>query len=125
MFSETIVVGRVGRDAEVRDTAAGKVCTFSVAASVGRDKTIWYKVTTWNKLAENDAQYVKKGMLVLVRGQLQADANGQPRTYEKDGVVKSAGFELTAYETRYLTRVQVEAGDSAQPSLENEEEIPF
>lgn len=125
MKFEALVVGTVGRDAEVTETSGGKkVAKYSVATRAGKDKTTWVNVSTWNKQAELDGQYVKKGMIISVRGPVQADENGKPRTYtNKEGEVKVSGFEVTGYEVLYLSRVQP-AEDASQPGLQ-EEEIPF
>lgn len=88
-YNKIVIVGRVGRDPELKAIPSGsKVCTFSVATSrVWKDKeeekheeTEWHNVVFWNKPAELIARYIKKGSLILVEGRVQT------RTYEKDGV---------------------------------------
>lgn len=101
------IIGTVGRDAESKQVNGQTVTTFSVATKPKKDVTAWVKVTTWGKRAENDAQYVKKGMLVFVEGTPDFDAeSGKPRIYTaKDGTVKSSGFEMTGNDVKYLSRV--------------------
>ena len=60
--------GRIGRDAELRFTAAGDaVCSVPVAVDYGRKgqdgkkPTQWYEVTLWGKQAEGLAEYLTKG----------------------------------------------------------------
>jgi single-strand DNA-binding protein len=121
----TSIIGNVGRDAEFRTTQNGQsVCSYSVAVNGGKDKTVWVKVTSWGKRAEIDAQYIKKGMTVAVDGILNSDENGNPRVYEKDGVTKSAGFELTAHSVLFLSKVQPQEA-STQVNFDEIEEIPF
>ena len=88
-FNKIIILGRVGRDPELKAIPSGsQVCTFSLATSrVWKDKdgenqeqTEWHNVVFWNKPAEIISRYVKKGALLLVEGRVQT------RTYEKDGV---------------------------------------
>lgn len=88
-LNRIIIVGRVGRDPELKATPAGhNVCTFSLATSrVWKDsngekqeETEWHNVVFWNKPAEIIAQYVKKGSLLLVEGRVKT------RTYDKDEV---------------------------------------
>ena len=83
MYQTTIVVGHVGRDPEMRYTQSGvPVTSFSVATTrrwtsasgEQQEKTTWFRVTCWRKLAELTAQYVKKGRLVLVEGDIEASA---------------------------------------------------
>ena len=100
MYQYTVIVGNVGRDPEMRYTPGGTaVCDFSVAVNRRwtdkqtnemREKTTWFRVTCWNRLAETVNQYVYKGMRVLVAGEVDASAwvdnEGNPR----------ATLELTA-----------------------------
>jgi len=99
-WSQTIIVGNVGRDVNFKYTQSGvPVADFSVAVTRkfgGKDgaerqeKTTWYKVTCWRNLAEIANQYVRKGMQVMVVGQTEVssylDKSGQP----------AASLELTA-----------------------------
>ena len=92
MFSKTIIVGHLGRDPELRYTSGGQpVCSFSVATSRSwtdqsgqpQEKTTWFRVTAWGKLGELCNQYLTKGRLVLVEGEVDASAwsaqTGEPR----------------------------------------------
>jgi len=138
MFHQLIVVGNVGRDPEMRFTPSGQaVCSFSVATSrkytSGNgetvEETIWFRVSTWGKLAETCNQYVKKGTKVLVEGRLQADkATGSPRIYKKGDGEAAASFEITANTVRFLSaRGAGESTASAQEvnALPQEDDIPF
>ena len=136
MYQQTTVIGFVGQDATMRYTQSGTAVTsFSVATSrkwTGADgqrqeETTWFKVTTWNKLAANLGEFVKKGSQVMVVGEMQApkiwtDRDGNPR----------ADLELTARTVKFLgSKPSVDASDSraahyAGPSsLKEEEEVPF
>ncbi len=83
MYQKTIVVGHLGRDPEMRYTPTGTpVTSFSIATSrkwtnqngESQEKTTWFRVTCWQKTAELAAQYLKKGRLVLVEGDIDAQA---------------------------------------------------
>lgn len=83
MFEKHIIVGNLGRDPEMRYTPSGvPVTDFSVAVSRRYtradgervEKTTWYKIVAWRKLAEICAQYLTKGRPVLVEGDLAAEA---------------------------------------------------
>lgn len=75
-----ILVGRLGRDAEVKYvTSRTAVCSFSLAVNekIRRGKgyegvTTWLRVACWDKVAEQ-AGNLKKGELVLVEGALRTD----------------------------------------------------
>jgi single-strand DNA-binding protein len=90
MYQQLTLIGNLGRDPEMRYTPTGvPVTNFSIAVSrswVGQDgrrqeKTLWFRVTAWRKLAETASQYLTKGSKVLVVGELEA-----PTTYtDRDG----------------------------------------
>ena len=104
MFHKIIIVGRLGADPEQKYTADGKaVTTFSVAASNRKDETTWFRVSTWDKQAETCNQYLHKGSKVLVEGALKADAQGNPRTYERKDGTWGASFEVTASAVKFLS----------------------
>lgn len=107
MYQKYTIIGNATRDAEERLTAQGKpVTTFTVAVNDRygeKDQVLWINVTTWGKLAEITAKYVKKGKLVLVEGRLKPDSSGNPTTFtRKDGSV-GASYEMTADNVRFLT----------------------
>ena len=69
-----MVIGNLGRDAELKTVSGGKVvCNFSVAAEgrTGKDKvTTWVRCALWGVRGEKVAQYLKKGTCVAVDGSL-------------------------------------------------------
>jgi len=80
MVNKAIIVGRLGRDPEIRYTNSGTpVASFSVATDerwTGQDgskqsKTEWHNIVAWSRLAEICEQYLKKGKLVYIEGRLQ------------------------------------------------------
>jgi single-strand DNA-binding protein len=142
MYHTIIIVGNVGRDAEMRYTPSGAaVASFSVAtnrqytASSGEQvkETIWFRVSAWGRQAEVCNQYVKKGMKVLVEGRLTADQDtGGPRIWTGQDGSARASFEITAATVRFLSSRgeyepsstgsgQMDAGDMLPP----EDDIPF
>lgn len=67
------VCGNLGRDAELRDTRAGSVLSFSVASSQGKrgeETTTWVRCSLFGKRAEALAQYLTKGTRVAVAGSM-------------------------------------------------------
>ena len=105
MYQKTIVVGHLGRDPEMRYTQSGvPVTSFSVATTrkwssasgEQQEKTTWFRVTCWRKLAELTAQYLKKGRLVLVEGDIEASA-----FTDREGSAR-ASLELTATNIKFL-----------------------
>ncbi len=141
MYHTLIIVGNVGRDPEMRYTPSGAAVTsFSVATSrqytsnsgAPVKETVWFRVTTWGKLAETCNQYVKKGSKVLVEGHLTADpATGGPKVWTpKDGTGPRASFEVNANTVRFLSaRGEADGGGGGDMGGNftgaPEEDIPF
>ncbi len=140
MYHTIILVGNLGRDPEMRYTPSGQAVTnFSVATNrqyTGSDgqlvkETIWFRVSTWGKVAENCNQFLKRGSKVLVEGRLVPDANtGGPRVWKRQDGTPSASFEVSASTVRFLTArgedesMAAPAGEGpGQPS--EGDDIPF
>ncbi len=138
MFHTIIIAGNLGREPEMRYTPSGQaVCNFSLATNrqyTGSDgqsvkETIWFRISTWGKLAETCNQYLHKGSKVLVEGRLVADAaTGSPRVYTRQDGTSASSFEVSAGTVRFLsTRGEEESGTSytaSEPS-EGGDDIPF
>ena len=104
MYQKLIIIGNLGKEPEMKYTTDGKaVTTFSVAASNRKDETVWYRITTWDKQAETCNKYLHKGSKVLVEGALKADAQGNPRTYERKDGGWGASFEVVASSVKFLS----------------------
>jgi single-strand DNA-binding protein len=80
--NKVILVGNLGRDAEVRYTPGGAaVARFSIATTeVWNDKsgqrqerTEWHNIDLWGKQAESLSEYLVKGKQVYIEGRLQTD----------------------------------------------------
>lgn len=86
--NQIILVGNVGRDPDVRTTAAGtKVARLSLATSrrAPRDggfeeRTEWHRLTLWGQLAQLAEDYIRKGDRLYVNGRLEYGS------FEKNGV---------------------------------------
>lgn len=126
-----LLIGRVGGDPEMRFTPDGTAVTsFSVAANRNirqpdgnfKEETEWFRVSAWRKLAETCNQFLVKGKLVYVEGNLRT------RMYDgKDGQ-RRVSLDVNADKVLFLDRqgaaplppeVNVEEGD-IEP-----EDIPF
>ncbi len=94
--NKAILVGNLGRDAEMRFTAGGTpVATVSLATTERftdregqkREDTQWHRVVIWGKTAESLHEYLTKGKQIYVEGRIQTrewtDKEGKPaRTTE-------------------------------------------
>ena len=89
--------GRLGADPEMRYVQSGTAVTnFRMAVQLAKEKTLWFDVTAWGKLAETANQYLEKGSRVAVSGRLDVDEwegrDGTRRTTQK----------IVANEVRFL-----------------------
>jgi len=127
MYHTIIIVGNVGRDPEMRYTPSGSAVTsFSVAVSDGfgeKKKTIWFRVSAWEKLAETCNNYLKKGSRVLIEGRLSANENGNPKIFNRQDGTATASFEVTANVVRFLSSRPEESDDMG--GIDDGSEIPF
>ncbi|TXH24122.1 MAG: single-stranded DNA-binding protein [Cyclobacteriaceae bacterium] len=90
--NKVILVGRLGKDPEVRNLENGAtVANFTMATSeTYRDKTTgerkeiteWHNVVLWRGLADIAAKYLHKGDQVYIEGKLRT------RSWEKEGVTR-------------------------------------
>ncbi len=75
-MNTVVIVGRVGRDAEIRYFESGKSkASFSVASNRWDSKSKsevpdWFNIEVWDKQAEFAGEYVKKGQLIAVEGRI-------------------------------------------------------
>ncbi len=136
MFHTLILVGNLGRDPEMRYTPSGQpVTSFSVATNRQYTnangelvkETLWFRVTTWGKLAETCNQYLRKGSKVLIEGRLTADPRtGGPRIWNGQDGQPRASFEVTAQTVRFLSaRGEEEGGAEVPGEAVSDEDIPF
>jgi single-strand DNA-binding protein len=90
--NKVILVGNLGRDAELRYTPGGApVATLNLAttevwndkAGQRQEKTEWHRVILWGKSAESLSEYLVKGKQIYVEGKLQTrqwdDKDGNKR----------------------------------------------
>ena len=118
--NKCILVGNLGRDAEIRNTASGMQIASLRLATTDRQKnqagewtdhTEWHSVVCFGKLAELMDRFGKKGKQLYVEGRIQT------REYtDKDGN-KRWSTEVIANEIRLLGGVRDDAqGQSSAPS---------
>lgn len=105
MYNKVILIGYVGKDAELRETTGGKrVAGFTLATSEkakGEARTAWHTIVCWEKLAEIAGEYVKKGKLVMVEGRIEYGS------YEKEGETHYK-TEIVADTLKLLTKKEEE-----------------
>ena len=92
MLNHIVIMGRLGRNPELRHTQSGTpVANFSLAVdrdfkdkNTGERQTDWINVVAWRSTGEFAARYLSKGRMAVVDGRLQVrdwtDKEGNRRT---------------------------------------------
>lgn len=113
-INKVILVGRLGRDPEVRYTPDGRaIANFSIATSdewkdkntgEKKERTEWHRIVVFGKMGEICGQYLNKGRQVYIEGRLQT------RSWEKDGVTRYT-TEIVANDVQFLGDRNQQASD--------------
>ena len=134
MYQRLTIVGRLGRDPEMRYTPQGTAVTsFSVAtdrtwtdqSGQKQERTTWFRVSVWGKQAESCNQYLAKGRMVLVEGELS-----EPQVYQRRDGEWAASLDVRASNVRFLGGADSTSATQARASEPNDsdlgdEQIPF
>lgn len=103
--NKVILVGRLGKDPEVRYMPNGDaVANFSIATSeqwkdkagAKQEKTEWHNITMYRRLAEIAGDYLKKGQEVYIEGKIQS------RKYTGKDDVERTAYEIIASEMKMI-----------------------
>jgi single-strand DNA-binding protein len=127
-LNKVLLIGRLGRDPEMRYTPSGKpVTTFSIATSRSwntadgdkHSETEWFNIVAWGSLAEICKQFLTKNRLVYIEGRLQT------RHWEDNDGNKRTSTEIVANEMIMLD--EKKDGNNGQVEVEEmtEDEYPF
>ena len=127
-INSVTLVGRAGRDPEVRYFESGTVVanlTMAVSRRNRNDEPDWFNLEIWGKQAQVAADYVKKGSLIGVTGSFKLDSWKDRNTGENRNkpVVRVDRLELlgSKKDSEYNS-FQRNNSYNQQPS---EEDIPF
>ena len=137
--NKVILVGRLGKDPEVRKMNNGdSVVNMSVATSESwrdkntgekREKTEWIRVVIFNDhLAKIAGDYLKKGSQVYVEGQLQTrkwtDQSGQEK-YSTEVVIQRFRGDLTLLDGKSEAGSSQQSSGSASYDDDLNDDVPF
>ncbi len=142
--NKVILVGRLGKDPEVRNLENGaSVANFTLATSESyKDKTTgekkeiteWHNIVLWRGLAEVAAKYLHKGDMIYVEGRLRT------RSWEKENITRYTteviGDNMTMLSTRrdgapsteYKPAATVQpnpAPTESRASMDSSDDLPF
>ena len=140
--NRVILIGRLGKDPEIRSTPSGtSVAKFSLAtderwtdkSGEKQERTEWHNITAWGKLAEICGQYLRKGKLVYIDGSIRTDSWDDKETGQK-----KYRTEIVANNMQMLDKKGDDEGGSyagarkstasataGAPQMEDDEEVPF
>jgi single-strand DNA-binding protein len=137
MVNKVILIGRLGKDPEVRYMPDGTMVTNFILATDEQwkdkngekvQKTEWHKIVTYRKLAEICGNYLVKGKLVFIEGRIQT------RSWDDKDGVKHYTTEIIAGNMQMLdskgqNKTSESSSDSAPDSFNNGsapvDDVPF
>ena len=118
-MNKVFLMGNLGSDPELRYTPKGDpVANFSIAINSvynEQDRTDWFRVTAWGKVAESCAQYLTKGSKVFVEGRLRENK------WEDNEGNERRTVEVTASNVQFLDPKPVQN----EGAKVDEDDIPF
>jgi single-strand DNA-binding protein len=118
-INKVILIGRLGKDPEVKYTNSGTpVAKFSLATDeVFKDRTgeqqrrtEWHNIVAWNKLAEICGEYLTKGKQVYIEGSIRS------RQWEDQSGNKRTAYDIVARDMKMLgSKADSERSMAASP----------
>jgi single-strand DNA-binding protein len=143
MINKVILVGRLGKDPEMRSTPGGQtVAKFTMAtderytdkSGEKQERTEWHNIVAWGKLAEICGQYLRKGKLIYIEGSIRTDSWEDKETKQKRYRTEINAGTMKMLEKRgddeggggYSgARRQAPVAAGAPAEMEDDDEVPF
>lgn len=128
------VLGKLGKDVEVKSVNGTTLAKFSIAENVGfgdKQVTIWYDVSLWGKQAESKLiDYLNKGTQVHISGEFsQREYNGKQYNEIRVYDLKLCGGKQEAQpqqQSSYTPKQPTYAKNpQAQPPADLDTDLPF
>ena len=147
--NKVILIGRLGKDPEIRSTPQGTtVAKFTMATDERftdrngekQERTEWHNFVAWAKLAEICGQYLKKGKLVYIEGSIRTDSWDDKETGVKKYRTKIVANTMQMLDKkgddegggysggggyRKAAPAAAPAGGGRGPEIEDDDEVPF
>jgi len=134
--NKVILVGRLGRDPEIKDAKGVSIANFSIATSESwkddsgekQERTEWHNIVAFRKTAELCGKYLKKGQECYIEGKIET------RSWDdKETGAKRYKTEIIAQNVQFLGggRKDVASADidgviiNDAPAIDSTESIPF
>ena len=149
--NRVIIVGRLGKDPEIRSTPSGtSVAKFTVAtderftdrSGEKQERTEWHNIVAWGKLAEICGQYLRKGKLVFIEGSIRTDswddketgqkryrteiiASGMQMLDRKGDDEGGGGYGGGERSSSYAGSRKSSSSSAPPPGLDDDDDVPF
>lgn len=123
-MNSVLLIGRLTKDPEVRESVNNACCRFNLAISKGKDKNgtemvDYPSVVCFGKTADNCRKYLSKGSQVGVIGSIHTGS------YEKDGK-KVYTTDVLAERVEFLSKQdKAEKGEQIEGFTKLEDDLPF
>lgn len=127
-----MLLGRLGKDPEVKDVKGLQIANFSLATSKTwkdesgekKEQTQWTDIVCFRKTAELAGKYLKKGDQCFVEGELQTrswdDEKTGTKRYKTEVICNNITFVGGGKKTEETT------AQSSEPTIQTtQDEIPF
>lgn len=145
MINKVILVGRLGKDPEVRSTPGGSTVTKFTLATDERytdkggekqERTEWHDIEAWDRLGEICGQYLRKGKLVYIEGSIRTDSWDDKETGQKRSRKKIVARDMKMLDRKddsggggggysQPRATGASRGGSSPDVIEDDEEVPF
>lgn len=116
-INSVTLLGRVGKDVEVKDINGTKCASFTLATSEKykdrngevKELTEWHNIVAWRATADICERFVRKGDQVCVMGRIKY------RSWETDRGEKRYATDIFADKVELLSKPQATQGQPTQP----------
>jgi len=123
--NKILLIGRIGKDAELKQAGNTSVCNFSLATSetwndksgTKQERIEWHQLVVFGRMAESLSKYLTKGKLIFCDGQIRYES------YEKDGIKRYA-TKIVVQNIKFLGGKSEKQEQKPQQKVDTEE-TPF
>ena len=117
MLNQTVIVGRISKEPEIKELEDGKkVCNLSVAVprsyknADGEYETDFLDVVTFGPIAEKTAEFCNKGDLVGIKGRIESSV------YENEAGEKKKSTQIIAERITFLSSAKIKEDENVKVS---------
>jgi single-strand DNA-binding protein len=146
--NKVILIGRLGKDPEIKSIPSGQtVAKFTIATDERftdrngekQERTEWHNIVAWAKLAEICGQFLRKGKLVYIEGRIRTDSWEDKETKQKRYRTEIIAENMQMLDRKgdeegggsysgggsYAQKSKSSSGSSAPPPDMEEDDVPF